>query len=719
MKAKCLLQLYMFIFKYMNIRLFTRKKTGGDKISFEYAMEDLFRNFEDVRDALYRHFEENMANGMLFRVDCDAEDLWDLYMDSLPEAINPIFRERKAHDCGTCHSFFRHMANVVAVDEDTYELTTLFDCMPSKDYESVFKALDEFIKSHEIVDIFKHYSQKAGHEFDSELLEDGTIIRHNHFHLDIPRKHIGYRSDVAEARVSREVLESTTNEISLDSVDTVLELIDTNSLYRGNEWKDILEKFRTHLIEMEKVDEKDLNAFYWIQSIKLGPLISRLKNKSIGTLLVEISLEVPLDEAVKNYEEIVAPTNYKRPKAIFTKAMLKRAEEKIDELGFKDSLPRRFAVMEDLSVKDVLFANRDVTPQLQESENLFDRLRDFTTTKIKNFDKVQDIPISEFIENVLPHAQEVELYLNYDLANNFVSLIAPINKDAPSMFKWDNLFSWAYKNNIADSLMKQRVKAMGGDVDVDLRFSIQWNDHDEWDKNDLDAHCSEPTGFEIYYRQMRSKKTDGWLDVDIIDPKNGEAAVENIRYKDKSHMVPGNYKFRVHQYTYRGGDRGFKAEVEFDGRIYKFEYPFKLRQKEYVDVATVTLDEDGNFNIKSHLDTQSSNIKEWNLSYNTFVPVSLICYSPNYWGDNEVGNKHVFFMLKDCVNEDRLNPWFNEFLIEELMDHKRVMEALASIAKVEESPNQLSGVGFSLTKRNKVTLKVKTENIERVINVVI
>ncbi len=684
------------------------KQTGGDKI-----------NFEVTRDSLYEHFEKNMVNKMLFRVDCDPEDLWQLYMNSLPEKINPLYRERKVHDCSTCHSFFRHAANVVAIDEDTYELTTLFDCVPHEDYVGVFKALDEFIKNHEIVDVFKESSKTVGHKSDREQLEDGNVIRYNHFYLDIPRKHIGYRSDVADARTNREVLESTTEEISLDSVDTVLELIATNSLYRGNEWINVLEKFRNHLVEVEKVEEKDLNRFYWIKSVELGPLISRLKNKSIGTLLVEISFGVPLDEAVSNYERIVAPTNYKRPKAIFTKSMLKRAEEKIDELGFKDSIPRRFAVMEDLSVRDVLFANRDITPQLQESESLFDRLRGFATNKVKNFDKVQDIPINDFIENILPNAQEVELYLDYDLGNNFMSLIAPINKEAPSMFKWDNLFSWAYKNNIADSLLKQRVKAMGGDVEVDLRFSIQWNDHGEWDKNDLDAHCTEPNGFEIYFSQMRSKKTDGWLDVDIINPNRDEPAVENIRYKDKNRMIPGDYLFRVHQYTYRGGDRGFKAEIEFNGRIYNFEYPYKLRQNEYVDVATVTLDEDGNFTMKSHLDNQTSNIKEWNLSYNTFVPVSLICYSPNYWADNEVGNKHVFFMLKDCVNEDRVNPWFNEFLIEELMDHKRVMEALASIAKVEESPNQLSGIGFSLTQRNKVTLKVKTENIERIINVVI
>jgi hypothetical protein len=300
-----------------------------------------------------------------------------------------------------------------------------------------------------------------------------------------------------------------------------------------------------------------------------------------------------------------------------------------------------------------------------------------------------------------------------------MSLIAPVNRDAPSMFKWDNLFSWTYKNNIADSLMKERVKAMGGDVDVDLRFSIQWNDTGEWDKNDLDAHCTEPNGNEIYFSEMKSHKTGGWLDVDIIDPKKEKVAVENIQFKDRNRMIPGEYLFRVHQYTYRGGDWGFKAEIEFDGRIYSFNYPFKLNQKEYVDVAKVIVDENHNFTMKSLLDNQTSSISEWGLKYDTFVPVSLICYSPNYWGDNRVGNKHIFFILKDCINEEKPRPWFNEFLINELNEHKRVMEALGSVARIEESDDQLSGVGFSFTQRNKVTLKVKTENIERLINVVI
>jgi hypothetical protein len=270
--------------------------------------------------------------------------------------------------------------------------------------------------------------------------------------------------------------------------------------------------------------------------------------------------------------------------------------------------------------------------------------------------------------------------------------------------------------------MKQQVKKMGGDVDVDLRFSIQWNDGDVWDKNDLDAHSTEPHGHEIYYNDMRSKKTGGWLDVDIINPVEGEWAVENIQYKHKENMIEGEYLFRVHQFTYRGGDGGFKAEVEFDDTIYSFDYPNKLSNKEYVDVAKVEL-RNGTFTLTDMLDgiSRYSNANHWNVPLHDFVDVSLICFSPNFWNGNEFGNKHIFFMLKDCVNDTNPSGWFNEYLNNELHPHRKVMEALSSKIRVEDTENQLSGIGFSLGKlgERKVTVKVKTNNLERIWNVIL
>ena len=72
--------------------------------------------------------------------------------------------------------------------------------------------------------------------------------------------------------------------------------------------------------------------------------IGRIRNHSIGTLLINVSEDMDLDTAVKKYEQIVAPSNYKRPKAIFTKKMLEDAKKTITELGYMDSLQRRFAI---------------------------------------------------------------------------------------------------------------------------------------------------------------------------------------------------------------------------------------------------------------------------------------------------------------------------------------------------------------------------------------
>lgn len=66
-----------------------------------------------------------------------------------------------------------------------------------------------------------------------------------------------------------------------------------------------------------------------------------------------------LDTAVKKYEQITAPANYKRPKAIFTKKMLEDAKKTITELGYMDSLKRRFANLNDITVNNVLFSNKD------------------------------------------------------------------------------------------------------------------------------------------------------------------------------------------------------------------------------------------------------------------------------------------------------------------------------------------------------------------------
>lgn len=199
-----------------------------------------------------------------------------------------------------------------------------------------------------------------------------------------------------------------------------------------------------------------------------------------------------------------------------------------------DSLQRRFATLDDISVNNILFANRDVYSKLNQGD-IFDEMIKDIPEDIKKYSRVQEIAVNDFVNNVLPNAQEVNVMFENRLTSNLCSLITSQNKDSKSMFKWNNNFSWAYTGNITDS-MKERVKELGGKVDGDLRFSIQWNE-DGKDNYDLDAHCIERPkdggNYEIYYGNKRMySPSRGMLDVDIIQPHN-EIAVENITYVNR------------------------------------------------------------------------------------------------------------------------------------------------------------------------------------------
>lgn len=665
-------------------------------------------DFIEFRNAIRKRFDEMSKSDNLFSVDLNKDEMWNVYLNAFPSKYNPIHRVRTVHDCSCCRHFIKQIGNVVQVKDG--KVTTLWDVDLGDDqFQPVADALNEYIlRNMHICDVFLIKEGSVG--CDHNFANGDSMERYDHFQVDIPSKFLFRGRDTIDSarsqyRDTQHVFKRSLEELTLDSVDTVLDLISQNSLYRGEEWKAVLTQFRDFKNRYDKItDPKAKDIFAWENSVKAGQAVTRIRNHSMGTLLVNISEGMDLDQAVHAYEKIVAPTNYKRPKAIFTQKMLDDAKATITELGYLDSLRRRYARLDDITVNNILFSDKSVASRIQGAGDVFAEMSKDVKTSAKKFSKVEEVSIDKFLKDVLPTATGLELFFDGKLMPNMVSLIAPEVQDSKSMFKWDNNFSWAYTGNIADSAMKERVKSAGGKVDGDLRFSIQWNDT-EVDKNDLDAHCRTPR-FHIFFGDKVDRHTHGELDVDIIDPSD-KPAVENITWASRTTMVPGEYQFYVNCYTNRGGRSGFRAEIEFDGEIYTFDYTKALRQGENVQVATVILDDKGNFTIKTHLDAGSTSREVWGLQTNQFVPVSVVCYSPNYWNEqNGIGNKHYFFMLKDCANPENPNAFYNEFLKSELDTHKRVFEALGSRLHVIESPDQLSGVGFSSTKRAEIIVKV-------------
>ena len=685
--------------------------------------------------------------------------LWNTYLNTFPAGTNEIFRERREYDCSACRSFIKEhngtglssggIGNVVTIKEG--KITSIWDFWDSlpedSEYKPSVKAMSAIVRhaamaEDGISDVFVYQSPSFGIDKNREEATDGSILTWEHLHVKLPPAYASKcSSSVAPAtaafRDARNVFKRSLDEITIDSTETVLELIASNSLYKGEENTGLLQAFLALQKEYNNLhaDGPARSLYAWEKSVLIGPALAKIRNHAIGTLLTDISCGVDLDEAVRKFEAMVAPANYKRPKAIYTQAMLKAAEETVSSLGYFPSLKRRHAKLDDISVGNVLFADRDAAPLI--AGDVFSSMKEeAAAVNPKNFSKVEEVGIDTFVSDILPSSASCSLLLEARHGGNLVSLIAPEDKDAPSMFKWPNGFSWAYAGNMADS-MKQRVKEAGGKVDGDLRFSIQWNDDlaaPSADQNDLDAHCIEPGGNEIYYGTAKGRaihKSGGELDVDIRFPQMA-VAVENITWPDRNRMSEGKYLLFVRNFDHRGGRTGFKAEVEFDGQIHSFVYGKEVKQAQNVQVAEVMYSRLGGFDIVEKIPSElgaGSSRKVWGVNTNTFVPVVAAMHSPNFWLDfssdeaeralrTGVGNKHFFFMLKGCVNPEQPNGFFNEYLKEELMQHKRVFEALGARMKVAESPDQLSGVGFSSTQRNHFFAKVEGR-VARVLKVMV
>ena len=63
-------------------------------------------------------------------------------------------------------------------------------------------------------------------------------------------------------------------------------------------------------------------------------------------------------------------------------------------------------------------------------------------------------------------------------------------------------------------------------------------------------------------------------------------------------------------------------------------------------------------------------------------------------------------MLENCKIDSPIRSFHNEDLNEELLAHRKVMEVLGSTTKIEPTDNQLSGLGFNVTVREEVIVRV-------------
>ncbi|MEU8210654.1 hypothetical protein AB0B85_15830 [Micromonospora sp. NPDC049044] len=654
-------------------------------------MGDFQRFVEDVTQRL-----STMAQGELYVVGdgLDRDSLWLTFLDSFPPGTNPRFRERAAYDCATCRGFIKHFGNVVEIRDG--QVRSVWSGVSASDpvFSVVAAAMDEFVGTLPLSTIFRSSQAQYGTR-TTRSLRDGQVEVWHHLHGPVEKRHrtedVGAAQGSFDAAV--QVFQRGLDELTPHALDTVFGLIVDNALYRGAEHRPAVTEFRS--LQKRWTQATDRRAFVFANAANPA---ARFRNTVIGTLVQDLSTGADLEQAVRSFEAKVAPQNYQRPTALITPSMVKAAMKTIAELGIEESLQRRFARLSDMSVTNVLWVDNDTQPRMK--DGLEGLLMQAATTRSGAFlrdAKPEEMPVVAFMKNILPGATAIDLWVASTHEPHLVSLTTGQHPTAPRLFRWDNDFAWSYGGNVTDSI-RERVKRAGGNVTGKLRVSLSW-----FNRDDLDLHVYEPNGEHIWYQERRNK-----LDVDMnAGGTLSREPVENVTWRGR--IPDGEYRIEVNQYRKRDSAQvGFVIETESNGKIEQYRHERAVGQKETIEVGRMTVADEVITAFRPGKDMQQGSASQdlWGVTTEQFVPVSTIMYSPNYFDDNEVGNRHYFFMLKGCVNDQPTRGIYNEFLRGDLQPHRKVFEVLGDRTKCEPSPDQLSGLGFSSTVRDSVIAKV-------------
>lgn len=708
--------------------------------------------FSEFNKKIQKQFEVLCSTGKLFRSSITGDQLWDKYLSGFTPEENPIFRDptRSVHDGNNDKNFFRRYGNIVALDS-TGNIITMFDVdVERSDYSGTCKGLSEYLKSAPIGEVFfetfdvlnklpyerctktspvfqlgmatnhKQYTKEEAEKYG--VVKEGEIRQFHHFHTFLPSAYVDKTGKSVESimgtyRDNKNVFERGLSEISLDTLELVRDLILQGSLLNGDAHLFKVESFINYKKAYNEIPQSRKSDWCWYNSYNLP--IAKFRNELIGTLCVELTEGKELNEACQAWNYRVDSVNYMKVKPPKNQKQIDEAEKFVEENGYAESFDRRFATLSDINVEEIKHMN--VSDKAVKPAGLFAGVKPSTSSQHKRsqFDGIEEVSVDKFMKDILPACTGVELFMENRLTNNLVTLTTANDPASKPIFKWSNNYSWSYNGNLTGkSQLTEMVEAKGGRTDGVFRFTHSWNEI-EPNQSLMDLHvfmpgCEIPAqdsggpsvrGRRVGWNNRNDVLSGGTQDVDYTsEAPKGYIPVENITFPELSKMPEGVYTCMIHNWSFRRTGGKGKAEIAFQGELFQYEYP-ATKNHQWVTVATVTL-KNGVFTIEHHLPTTTSSKNVWGVETNQFHKVNLVCLSPNHWGDNNIGNKHYFFMMDNCHSDVPMRSFHNENLTGDLLQHRKVFEVLADVRKLEPTTNQLAGVGFNATVKDDVILKL-------------
>ena len=380
-------------------------------------------------------FAANVDNGAAPLFTTDAENMWQAYLDALPED------QRQHHTCHCCRAFVERFGPLVTITPDGSTVPAIWNADDAPElYREAITAMAKLASRAKVTGVFLSEDRVWGSP------ETGTW---RHLSATPPAAMVYKRTiltagqKMAERREDFKTVMYALGEFPAPIIGTALKLLRSDSLYRSEkvlgqaEWLDALHAARSCAHGPAKAN------VVW-RAVALAPAgFCHPRSSMIGTLLEDIAAGMEYGEVSRRFAAKMHPLQYQRPQTAPTAGAIAAAEKVMEQLGAAGSLARRFARLDEVQA----FWLPAPKPEAQSAAGVFGHLQPKGSAVPGMRIPAQTMTWEKFQRTVLPTAERIEFQA--PSSGSYTALVTAVNADAPPILQWDsedsrNPVSWYF-----------------------------------------------------------------------------------------------------------------------------------------------------------------------------------------------------------------------------------------------------------------------------------
>ena len=392
--------------------------------------------YESLLEGIRKSFdEETRKQKPLFET--NTSDLYDIFTNNLPSDA------RQIHDCRTCRNFVNRYGGLVRINDDDELEPVMWKYAPSF-YKPAVDAVYNAVKNSKITGVFITSERRLG------TPKTGYWT---HMSVDVPKfmvfnnRLLNSYQKSAEKYEDFKMIQNAVNEYSIKTVESAVNLLRSDSMYRGEKVLGIAEWF-LDVLKVAKGNPKRSNIL-WKRVATAPAGFCHISASMIGTLLDDISDGMDLESVRNRFNAKMNPLKYQRPQAAPTAGNVEQAEKIIAELGLENSLKRRFARLDEI---DTVWRPAGKTYTLVTSTTpsaVFADIKtkeSYSSKRDRAYTPQTTMTWSKFQRTVLPNAKKIELEIGIGV-NTYAAIVTAEDPNSPPIIRWDteehrNPFSW-------------------------------------------------------------------------------------------------------------------------------------------------------------------------------------------------------------------------------------------------------------------------------------